>query len=63
MMKKLLVVTWFSVFLFFTEFGINFVHASARLSFGVKPQELERPQYVTVIGDVAETSHPFGVML
>lgn len=63
MMKKLVTFAWFSFFFILTEVSTNVVHASARLSFLRNPQELEPRQYVTIIGDVPETSRPFAVIV
>ncbi|KAK0590718.1 hypothetical protein LWI29_030804 [Acer saccharum] len=50
MMKKLVGLYWFFVFLIFTEVGTNFVQGSSRFSFLVNTQDLEPSQYVTVRG-------------
>ncbi|KAJ0052645.1 hypothetical protein Pint_02881 [Pistacia integerrima] len=50
MMKKLMALAWFFVFLISTEVDTSFVEGSSRLSFQKNPQNLEHSQYVTVIG-------------
>lgn len=56
-MMKLLALAGFLVFMTLLDVRSNIVQASTRISFPIKPQDLDPSQYVTITGFVIELSY------